>query len=232
MNTALKQQDLIPTTDPVTPMQMLQIAVQQGADLDKLQKLMDLQERWEKNEAKKAYIAAMSKFRSKCPTITKTRKAHTSMYAGLSNTLDTVNTLLAECGLSHSWVTQQADNFITVQCCVTHIQGHSECTALTAGPDKTGSKNDIQAVGSTVTYLERYTLFAILGMASAEMDDDGGGATEYISESQAANLDALLDEVKANKQAFCKYFKIESVQKLPIKALKDAIALAEAKRKK
>ena len=231
MNESQRQQDLMPASEPVTPMQMLQIAVQQGADLDKLQKLMDLQERWEANEAKKAYVDALARFRAICPTIAKDREGHNTRYAGLANTLETVNGLLSQCGLSHSWRTEQRDGFINVQCCVTHIKGHTECTSLTAAPDKTGSKNDIQAVGSTVTYLERYTLFAILGMASAEMDDDGG-AMEYISESQAADLNALLDEVKANKPAFCKYFKVESVEKLPVKALKDAIALAEAKRKK
>ena len=39
----------------ITPMQMIAQAVAQGADIDKLQKLMDLQERWEANEARKAY---------------------------------------------------------------------------------------------------------------------------------------------------------------------------------
>ena len=48
MNEPQKQQQLIPAS-PVTPMEMLTIAVQQNADLDKLQKLMDLQDRWEKN---------------------------------------------------------------------------------------------------------------------------------------------------------------------------------------
>lgn len=231
MSEPARQQDLIPT-EPVTPMQMLQIAVQQGADLDKLQKLMDLQERWEKNESKKAYVSAMSKFRSKCPTINKDKKGHNTMYAGLAGTLETINSLLSECGLSHSWVTQQKDNSITVQCCVTHVQGHTECTSLTAGPDKTGAKNDIQAVGSTVTYLERYTLFAILGLASAEMDDDGNGSIQVISEQQAADLTALLEEVGADKSAFCRYFKIDSVEHLPVQAYKQAMAMAEAKRKK
>ncbi len=49
----------MPAAD-ITPQQMLAIAVQQGADLQKLEKLMELQERWEKNQARKAYVAAMA----------------------------------------------------------------------------------------------------------------------------------------------------------------------------
>ena len=174
----------------------------------------------------------MSQFRAKCPTIAKNREGYSTKYATLAGTLETINSLLADRGLSHSWTTEQKDSSITVRCCVTHTQGHTECTSLTAGPDKTGSKNDIQAVGSTVTYLERYTLFAILGLASAEMDNDGKGITEYITEKQFADLIALMEEVGADKIKFCKYMKIESLDKLPAKVYSQAIALVEAKRQK
>jgi len=60
----------------VTPNIMLQIAVEQGADIDKLEKLMNLQERWEEREAKKAFVEALSLFRGRCPCIEK-QKNHT-----------------------------------------------------------------------------------------------------------------------------------------------------------
>lgn len=37
------------TPDAITPMHMLQVAMEKGADLDRLQQLMGLQERWEAN---------------------------------------------------------------------------------------------------------------------------------------------------------------------------------------
>lgn len=157
----------------VTPMQMVQIAVERGADIDQLTKLMDLQERWEKSEAQKAYVTAMSQFREKCPIIEKSREGHNCKYAGLAETIEQIKELLSEFNFSHSWKTEQIEGETKVTCFLTHAMGHSESTSLTAPADTSGSKNNIQGIGSTISYLERYTLFAILGLASKDMDDDG-----------------------------------------------------------
>jgi len=181
----------------VTPAQMLQIAVEQNADIEKLEKLMDLQERWEQNAAKKSFVAAMSAFRRDCPSIDRTKKAHNSSYAGLAETLQQINELLADNGLSHDWETTQKDGLVSVTCNVTHIDGYSKSTTLTAEPDTTGSKNAIQSVGSAVSYLQRYTLFAILGLASKEADTDGNPAQclDAIAQIQAAADEESLKEL-------------------------------------
>ena len=170
---------------PITPMQMLQIAVEQNADLDKLTKLMDLQERWEANEARKAFVSAKAAFSAEVPTINKNklvdfksrdeRKAGTSYHhATLDNVAETLSPLLGKHGLAYSWETEQLDGgMIRVTCVLTHEMGHSERVSLQAGPDQTGNKNNIQAVGSTVTYLQRYTLLAITGTATKDQDEDG-----------------------------------------------------------
>ena len=78
----------------VTPMQMLQIAVSQGADLDRLQKLMDLQERWEANQARKAFVVAMAAFKQTPPKIMKNKHVKFQTSKGLTEydhaTLDAV----------------------------------------------------------------------------------------------------------------------------------------------
>lgn len=220
----------------ITPMQMLQMAVEQGADLDKMQQLMALQERWEANEAQKAYVTAMSAFRADCPTIDKTRDAHNSRYAGLAETIEQIRVILSDHGLSHSWKVDQKDQDITVTTCITHRQGHQECTSITAPPDKSGSKNNIQAIASTISYLERYGLFAMLGLASKEMDDDGGKAgdrdIEWITSEQAADLQSLADEVNANIPLFLKYMKAQSLERIQSCDYKRAVAALEGKRKK
>lgn len=191
---AVKRNEKQASAPAVTPAQMLSMAVEQGADLDKLEKLMELQDRWEASQAKKAYVVAMSEFRRECPTIEKTRSGHNTKYAGLSESIDQIKSLLAQCGLSHSWRTEQSDALVKVTCTVTHIEGHSENTSLSGAPDTSGSKNSIQAIGSTVSYLQRYTLFAILGLASQEMDTDGQMDTppDAIEQIQsAANMEEL-----------------------------------------
>ena len=53
----------------------------------------------------------------------------------------------------------------------------AKCSSPQEAPlDTSGGKNNIQAMGSAVSYLERYTLLAITGLSTKEMDDDGRGA--------------------------------------------------------
>ena len=173
----------------------IQAAMQAGASPSELLQFMELQERHEANEARKAFVAAMANFRASCPTIKKTEEAHNSMYASIAGTLNQIKGLMSENGLSHSWRTSQEGKDITVSCVVTHALGHSEQTSLTAAPDTSGSKNAIQAIGSTVKYLERYTLEACLGLSSSlEGDDDGGAFVERLSSDQLIEIDAYLTD--------------------------------------
>jgi hypothetical protein len=163
----------------VTPMGILQLAVSQGADIDNLTRLLELQERWEANEARKAFNAAMARFKQNPPQIIKNKQVQFKdtkyKHATLDNASDLITKALSAVGISHTWALEQDGNTISVTCILTHELGHSERTTLRSGADTTGSKNAIQAVASAVTYLERYTLFAATGLAAAE-DDDGNGA--------------------------------------------------------
>jgi len=213
----------------ITPMDMLQIAVDKGADLDQLTKLMDLQERWEAAEAKKAFVMAMTKFRAECPTIRKTRETHQGKYAGLAETLDTIKGLLSECGLSHTWNTKQNTEGMMVTCCVTHVLGHQECTSMTGPPETSGSKNALQALGSTCSYLSRYTLFSILGIASADQDTDGNVPPDLISADEKAELVALIKKTKADNPKFLKYLGCKSLDEMPAYKFEEAKAALEKK---
>lgn len=217
-------------TNTVTPMDLLQVAMDKGADLDKLEKLMALQERYEANEARKEFNKAMAAFREECPTIARTREGHNNKFAGLAESIEQIKPIMSKHGLSHRWSTEQSD-MITVTCTLTHLNGHSESTRLSAEPDKSGGKNSIQAIGSTVSYLERYTLYAILGLASREMDNDGNATVELINDDQYANIDALIDEVKVDRDKFFKAYRIESLEMLPSSMYDHACQALERKRK-
>ena len=222
----------------VTPMDMLRIAIDKDLPIEKLQQLVELQERWEANEARKAYVAAMNAFKADPPDVFKSKhvKFGNTEYdhAGLDDAVEEIGKALSKHGLSFRWDCEQIDGgVVRVTCIITHVQGHSEKTPLQAGHDQSGGKNNIQALGSTVTYLQRYTLFAATGLAAKEMDDDGGAAgANRITEEQTAALTALLEEVGADTVKFLDYFEIGSVSELPAKAYKQAVAMTEAKRRK
>lgn len=167
-----------------TPSYLLQLAVEQGADLDRLERLMALQERYEANEARKACVEAMAAFKSEPIEIFKRKQVGFTnregvfvgySHAELSDITDAIGPAMARHGLSYRWDLVQDTNSITVKCVVTHRMGHSESVSMTAPPDNSGKKNAIQQMASSVTYLQRYTLLAITGMSTKGMDDDGNG---------------------------------------------------------
>ena len=201
--------EALPVAPAITPMQMLNMAVQQGADLDKLEKLMALQERWEKTEARKAFVVALNAFKAAPPEIIKNKLVSFTTSKGKTEykhaTLDQVSGIigaaLAQFGISHRWEVEQPDGGkIRVTCVLTHSQGHSERVPLQANSDDSGGKNAIQGIGSTVTYLQRYTLLAATGMAVADHDDDGGGGQgekvmlEHVKAGFLTAIGALADK--------------------------------------
>ena len=176
------QFDEAPVPVSTSPNAVVIMAMQKNYTPELIEKMMSLQERHEANEARKAYHEAMSAFKSSPPEIEKDKivsftvegKGTTSYsHASLANVTGKINRALSEHGLSAGWTTVQNEKGITVTCTITHKFGHSESTSLTAAPDTSGSKNAIQAIGSTVSYLERYTILALTGLATHDMDDDG-----------------------------------------------------------
>lgn len=200
----------------ITPTQMLSIAVEQNADLDKLQKLMDLQERWEANESRKAFAVALAEFQSKLGPIIKkqtvdytTAKGRTNFaFANIDDIAQQIRPILDSVGLSYRFSQSQDGDSVTVNCIVSHISGHTETTALTASNDNTGGKNAIQAMASTVTYLRRYTLTGALGITTGSDDNDGG--------KPAITVEDLLAQIALYRDEFPS-----------IAALKESLAISD-----
>jgi hypothetical protein len=220
-----------------TPAQLLNIAIEKGADLEKLEKLMDLQVRWEQNQARKAYHEAMTAFKSNPPEIEKDKKVSYGNtkynHASLANVTAKINSELSKYGLSASWTTAQSEKGVTVTCKISHVLGHSEETSLTAGLDKSGAKNDIQALGSTISYLERYTILALTGLATSEMDDDGQGTATFISDKQKSTIIDFIQSKEVDEVKFCAFMGVEEVGKILETDYNKAIAaLKSAKGKK
>ena len=219
-----------PASNDINPMQMIALAVQQGADVDKLEKLMALQERWEANEAKKAYVVAMAQFSADAPELYKDKKVSflnndnsvTSYnHATLAQISGKIGASLAKYGMSHSWKTSQANGQVEVTCKITHKLGHVEEVTLMAAPDSSGKKNGIQQIASTVTYLERYTLLASVGLAAHEQDDDGRGAdvSEYVTEADVETIIELCAKAGMNTNKLCEAYKVETLERLPLNKL-------------
>ncbi len=216
-----------------SPDSLLALAIEKGADLDKLEKLMDLKERHDAGIARKAYFLAVSDFKAAPIVITKDKinKQYASRYTSKGNLVNTVNVALSKFQLNARWDVSQPEGEITVTCILSHSQGHSEQVSLTAPPDDSGSKNSIQQIKSTKTYLEIATYEAVIGVASTDDpgDTDGNMPTQYITDEQVAILDALIVEVGADKKQFLKMVKAEDLFDLPISKYEGAVKRLQEK---
>lgn len=166
----------------VTPMQLVERAMAAG-NLELVEKFMALQERWEANQARKAFDAAIASAKAEIKPIVKKQEVDFTSnrgrtnykYEGFSDIAEHVDPILAKYGLSYRHRSKQDGKILTITCRLAHRDGHCEETELFAGFDESGNKNGIQSIGSTATYLQRYTLKLALGLAAAKDDDGNAG---------------------------------------------------------
>jgi hypothetical protein len=207
----------------LTPMDMLSHAVERGADLDMIEKLMNLQERWEASQARKAFDEAVAQAKAEIPVILKNASSHNNKYADFAAIARTVDPVLSRHGIRYRFRTQQTDKIISVTCVLTHKGGHAEENTLTGPIDSSVGKNPIQAIGSTLTYLQRYSLVQALGLAAAVDDDgkSGAAAEDYvpppgsISSDQAENIRQKLRLKNCSEKAFLQWANQKRIEDIP-----------------
>lgn len=225
---------------PVTPMAMISQAVANGASMEMIEKLMALHERIEAGQARKAFDAALAAAKAEIPVITKNRQVGYETKSGgktsyqhedLGEIARTVDPILAKHGLSYRFRTlSELNQPVSVTCIVAHRDGHSETNTLTAGRDDSGQKNLIQQIGSTITYLQRYTLKAALGLAASQ-DNDGRSAQDqddeqFITNDQVMELREYLESVGIAESRFRELIKVSDLSAIyatKFQAAKDLI---------
>jgi hypothetical protein len=179
----------VQSSDSSAVMRMIEKAMSTpDFDVDKMMKLMDMKDRLDAAEAKRAFVAAVADFKRNPPTVYKDKEnsQYKSKYTTIGNMVNTINSALSQHGLSANWNIDQADK-IKVTCVLTHKLGHSDSTSMSAPPDQSGAKNPLQQIKSTVTYLKLATYEAITGIASSDgnADDDGNGSSQSEEKTKA-----------------------------------------------
>jgi len=213
-----------------SPAALMMVAIEKGLDLEKVSQAMDLQAKWEANQARKSFHAAKASFKAEMPTVYKDKKnpKYNSMYVSGGNLTTTVNPILGQHGLEISFDIIQAPDtgMITVTAILTHEQGHSERVSMSAPPDDGGLsakgnplRNPVQAIKSTRTYLMVATYELILGIIGSDDtgDDDGntaGSGPEYITPEQVKEFNDLIYRSGRDPKSVLNYAKAESPEKI------------------
>lgn len=231
-------------TDEPKPLALINLALEKGIDVDKLTRLFDLQERWEKKEAEKEFNAAFANFQRECPEIKKTKKAEFTTksggrmsyaYAPLPEIIKQIKEPLAKNGLSYRWEFQEQNTLIECTCFVSHFSGHTKTSKLSAPKDETGNKNIIQQIGSTHTYLQRYSLIGALGISSADSDNDGRSYSpppkpKELSEEEKKKQKVTLEKYKKEFEDFKTPTEIKiNSKEMFAKAEQEGVAMDELK---
>ena len=226
-----------------TIMQVIaRIASDPTIDIERMERLMEMHERARDRQAKTAYAAALAELQPKLPVVSRRGKivvpakdgktGHETPYALWEDVNEAIRPHLADHGFALSFRVKKDGDRVEVTGILSHCEGHSEETMLSLPMDSTGSKNNVQAIGSSVSYGKRYTAFALLNITSRGEDDDGKAAGDPapVSMDQLDELVALMDDVGADRNRFCKYLKVASLAELPASRFAEAIKSLEAKR--
>lgn len=210
---------------------LIERAVFEGANMDAVERLLGLKERVDQANAKKAFDAAIASAKADIGPISKNRvvdftgqKGRTHYkFEDLAEIARTVDPVLSQHGLSYRWRTGQTGQTVRVTCIVSHRDGYFEETSLEAPADNSGNKNGIQGIGSTITFLQRYTLKAALGLAVSADDDgkasapQGGGnsgpaAPTELTGSQVKTLRTLIADTATDEKRFLASAKAECLE--------------------
>lgn len=178
---AIKDEGNMLPADPMVSM-IERVAMDPNSDLAKLERMLELKERHDAQNAKAQFATAFAQASSKFPTIPLNGKGHNGKpYATLEDITKKTRPVLSEHGLALTFAIEVGQDVI-VTAKLMHKAGHSESTSIALPRDTSGSKNAVQAVGSTQTYGQRYTAQAILGLSlGMDTEDDGretGGSVE------------------------------------------------------
>lgn len=211
-----------PDTLPADPMVSMieRVATDPNSDLAKLERMLDLKERHDAQVAKSAFAKAFARASADFPTIPLNGKGHNGKpYATLEDITKLTRPVLSENGLALTFSIDVGES-VVVTAKLMHEGGHSEATSMALPRDTSGSKNAVQAVGSTQKYGQRYTAQAILGLSLGQDDEDDGaaaGGRETISADQFVELTDMIERAGIASEIVCQAEGVSMLEALPAK---------------
>ena len=161
------------------------MAADPNVSVEKLERLVAMQERISARTAETAFNAAMAEAQAKMRPVgadASNPQTH-SKYASYEALDRALRPIYTEHGFALSFNTgDAADGYVRVLCDVTHVGGHAKPYRADMPADGKGAKGgDVMtkthAVGSAMSYGMRYLLKMIFNVAVGEDDDDGNKAS-------------------------------------------------------
>lgn len=190
-----------------------------NVNIDKMERLFQMHERVQAMAAKSAYLAALSAMQADLPVAARKGTGHNNKkYARFEDVTEALRPQMKAHSFSLTYRIKQTADRITVVGVLGHAGGHSEETEITLPADSSGSKNNVQAWASSVSYGKRYVALTLTGIATDD-DDDGKKAgqlsKETITEEQVIALRDIILSVGADEKRFCRLGGVEALCDIP-----------------
>lgn len=202
------------------------MAMDPNVDIVKMKELLAMHERVQAMQAQQAFDDAFAQMMPEIPTIAELSKTDKTTYAALEDIIEAVKPILAKHGFSLHFKTKQDAGIVTVTGMLSR-GGHTRSSEFISPPDKTGSKNDIQAIASARSYGRRYVTFDLLCIVTRKEDDDGERAGKDVPDQPAGYLDWAQDLRKAASNGLVSLEAMWALSERPLK--QHMIAVDKAK---
>lgn len=175
-------------------------AADPNVDMDKLERLLDMQERIMGKQAETEFNAALAAMQCQIPSIAERSKGHNIKYASLEDILDVCRPIMHEYGFAITFSIEQSDKAITIVGELVHKGGHSKKTSMMLPHDVSGQKNAVQAIGSSTSYGKRYVFCAMMNISTRGEDDDGYAAVPELPKKpiSAQRFQNAIAQIKAD----------------------------------
>lgn len=233
---------------PAQPMDLMAAAIQAATNpamnVENVERLLALAGKLEEDKRRVSFQQALERVQAACPRINKSgrifyegrngKPGQNTPYALLEDIDRAIRPLMASEGFSVRWNAPTSNGKIRIVGTLSHRDGHSETQEIELPADTSGSKNPVQAVGSTVSYGRRHLLKMFFNLIEVGEDDDGsqGQADPPITEDQARTVADRLAETGASVERFKAHFKVEKLADLRVSQLTAVHAALDAKGRK
>lgn len=170
-----------------------------NVDIDKMERLLQMQDRVRSRDAEQAFNQAFSQMQPQLPHITvKNKIVHNgrviSEYADWPSISAAITPTLSEFGFSLNFGGSNTSTEKTTIAKLRHVGGHMETNEITLPHDTSGAKNKVQAIGSSSTYGQRYAGCPLVGVVVHGADDDGeaagGNAVSRATDDQVVRIES------------------------------------------
>lgn len=209
-----------------------------NTDVDKLERLLAMQERVLARAAEQAFNAALLAAQDEIRPIYRNRKNQStnSTYADLEAVADAIDPIFRSHGFSSSFGTADCPlpGHYRVTCRLSHTGGHSrdypaDVPADTLGVKGTANKTATHGFGSALSYGRRYLKLLIADVPTTDDDGYAAGNGDPVNKEQVTTLNGLADAVGADKQKLCGYLKVPDLPHLPALRYTEAVNLLTQK---